>query len=101
MDITALSAVRPYPLANVKMTKAVGHATGNIIYWEAVENAKFYQVYRRTADESGWTLIKNTGSLAYKDTEAKSGVKCYYTVVARNGDDRSSMDIPAVSATRP
>jgi fibronectin type 3 domain-containing protein len=101
MDITALSAVRPYPLASVKMTKAVGHATGNIIYWEAVENAKLYQVYRRAADESGWTLIKNTGSLAYKDTEAQSGVKYYYKVVARNGDDHSSMEIPAVSATRP
>jgi fibronectin type 3 domain-containing protein len=101
LDINPVSATRLYPLDPVQMTKAIGHATGNIIYWEAVENAKIYQVYRRAADETTWTLIKNTGSLGYKDTGAESGVKYYYKVVARNGDIRSTMDIPAVSATRP
>lgn len=101
LDIKAVSAARLYPLDPVRMTKAIGHATGNIIYWEAVENAKIYQVYRRAADETTWTLIKNTGSLGYKDTGAESGVKYYYKVVARNGDLRSGMNISAVSAIRP
>lgn len=101
LDITALSAVRPYPLNSVKMISAKGHATGIIVSWEAVQDAQLYQIYRRASNESSWTLIKNTGSLAYKDETAVSGVKYYYKVVARNGSDMSSMDINAVSATRP
>lgn len=101
MSGASVALTRPYPLDNVQMDRAIGHATGNIIYWNAVENANLYQVYRRASTESDWTLIKNTGSLGYKDTTAESGVKYYYKVVARNGSLRSGMNIPAVSATRP
>jgi fibronectin type 3 domain-containing protein len=83
------------------MDKAVGHKTGNIVYWNAVANAKFYQVYRLRSGETTWTLLTNTGSLAYKDTTAEVGVKYYYKVVARNGDIKSGMNISSVSAIRP
>jgi fibronectin type 3 domain-containing protein len=102
---TSASATRPAPavtsLDKVVMESATGHSTGIIVRWAAVENAKLYQVYRRAADETSWTLLTNTGSLGYKDTTAEVGVKYYYKVVARNGDVKSSMDIAAVSAVRP
>ena len=43
-----------------------------------------------------WVLLKNTGSLAYKDETAAVGVKQYYKIVARNGDIKS--DISATSS---
>ena len=102
---TSAFAVRPAAavtsLDDVVMKSATGHTTGNIIYWNAVENAKLYQVYRRAADGTTWELLTNTGSLGYKDTSAEVGVKYYYKVVARNGDVKSSMNIAAVSAIRP
>ena len=103
LNIAAVSAVRTSvsSLAPVKMTEAISHATGNIIRWEGVFNAQLYQVYRRAASETTWTLLKNTGSLGYKDESATAGVKYYYKVVARRGSVKSTMDIPAVSATRP
>jgi fibronectin type 3 domain-containing protein len=104
MNIASVSAIRPAAvtkLDNVTMEKAVGHATGNIIYWNAVKNAKLYQVYRLRSGETSWTLLKNTGSLAYKDETAEVGVKYYYKVVARNGDIKSGMNITSVSAVRP
>ena len=104
MNIASVSAVRPSSITrldNVAMDRALGHRTGNIIYWNAVENAKLYQVYRRAADSNTWELLVNTGSLGYKDTSAEVGVKYYYKVVARNGDVKSGMDIAAVSAIRP
>lgn len=67
---------------NVTMTEAVGHVTGNIVRWEAVEGARLYQLFRRAANESTRTLVTNTGSTAYKDTTAQSGVRYYYKVVA-------------------
>jgi fibronectin type 3 domain-containing protein len=104
MNIASVSAVRPAnitKLEDVTMKSAAGHKTGIIVSWNAVENALLYQVYRRAADETSWTLITNTGSLAYKDTTAEVGVKYYYKVVARNGDIKSSLNIAAVSAIRP
>ena len=99
MNITSVSAVRP--LATVVMTGVQGHETGNIVRWESVFGAKLYQVYRMKSGESGWTLLANTGSLAYKDTTAEEGVRCYYKVRARNGSMMSSLDIPSLSAVRP
>jgi fibronectin type 3 domain-containing protein len=90
------AAVRPAAnLANVVINKAVGHTTGNILYWDAVDGAKLYQVYR--LDSGAWTLLKNTGSLAYKDETAPAGVKSYYKIVARNGEIKS--DIAATAST--
>lgn len=94
-------AVRPAAtLANVRINKTVGHSTGNILYWDAVEGAKLYQIYR--LDSGSWTLLKNTGSLAYKDETAPVGVKAYYKMVARNGDNKSDISATAsVGVVRP
>lgn len=101
LNIDPVTAVRPkVTLSNVTMDKAIGHNTGNLVYWNAVEGAVLYQVYRRQVDETSWTLLKNTGSTGYKDTLAPVGVRCYYKVVARNGDVKSGLDIAAVSAVR-
>ena len=102
LDIPAVSCTRPAPatLANVTMTGAIGHSTGNIIYWNAVSGARFYQVYRLESGQTSWTLLTNTGSTGYKDELAKVGVRSYYKVVARNGDVISSMNINSVSAVR-
>lgn len=95
------SAVRPgTTLACVKVYKTIGHASGNILYWNAVSGAKIYQVYRLNGNK--WELLKNTGSLAYKDTSAPAGVRCYYKIVARNGDAKSNIaTTSSVSAIRP
>ena len=66
--------------------------------WNKVSGAVLYQLYRRAADETSWTLIKNTGSLAYKDEAAPVGVASYYKIVARNGDVKS--DIKTTTSTR-
>ena len=98
------SATRPAvaitKLDNVTITNIVAHKTGNIIYWNAVNNAKIYQVYR--LENGSWVLLKNTGSTAYKDETAPVGVKCYYKIVARNGDIKSDIaTTTSASAIRP
>ena len=101
LNISSVSAVRPASsLPNVTMTEAVGHTTGNLVYWNPVSGANLYQLYRRAASETSWTLIKNTGSTGYKDEMAAVGVRYYYKVVARNGSVKSGLDIAAVSAVR-
>lgn len=87
-------------LDTVIIYKTVGHTTGNILYWNAVDNAKIYQVYRLNG--SSWELLKNTGSLAYKDETAPEGVKCYYKIVARHDEVKSDITATAsASVTRP
>ena len=101
---TSASATRPAvaitKLDNVTITSINAHKTGNIIYWNAVNNAKIYQVYR--LENGSWVLLKNTGSTAYKDETAPVGVKCYYKIVARNGDIKSDIaTTTSASAIRP
>ena len=88
-------------LDDVVMGEAQPHVTGNIIRWNAVENAVFYQVLRLNPGETTWMLITNTSGTAYKDETAEIGVKYYYKVRARNGSLMSSMNIQSVSAMRP
>ena len=91
------SAIRPdTKLGNVTIYKTIGHSTGNILYWNAVDGAKLYQVYRLNG--TTWELLKNTGSLGYKDETAPKGVACYYKIVARDGDIKS--DIKTTTSTR-
>ena len=93
-------AATPSGLSNVEIYKTVGHSTGNILYWNEVSGAKLYQVFRLNG--GSWQLLKNTGGLAYKDETAPVGVKCYYKIVARNGDLKSDIATTAsASATRP
>ena len=97
-NATSVFAVRP--LANVTITKTTGHETGNILNWDAVAGANLYQVYR--LENGKWTLLKNTGSLAYKDETAPVGVKTYYKVVARCGNAMSTISTTtSVGVTRP
>jgi fibronectin type 3 domain-containing protein len=87
-------------LSNVTIYKTVGHSSGNILYWNQVDGAIIYQVYR--LENGKWVLLKNTGSFGYKDETAPVGVKCYYKIVARNGDIKSDIATTAsASATRP
>jgi fibronectin type 3 domain-containing protein len=103
LNIAAVSAVRPANptgLEPVKMEKAVGYTSGIVVYWNAVEHAEVYHVYRQTKGETEWKLIATTGSLAYLDADTESGVTYSYKVVARYGSLTSSEDISPVSATR-
>jgi hypothetical protein len=86
-------------LDNVTITKTIGHKTGNILYWDAVDNAKFYQVFRRTSGQP-FEFVTNTTSLAYKDTTAEPGVTYIYAVKAANGSLRSETYSNQVSVVR-
>ena len=88
------------PVGNVTLTSANQHTTGNIIRWASVQNAQFYQVYRRTLN-GNWTFLTNTSSTAYKDTTAARGVYYYYTVRARNGGDISPQYAAGYRLKRP
>ncbi|MBQ6935647.1 MAG: hypothetical protein IJN49_03775, partial [Clostridia bacterium] len=78
------------PEATVKAgSKGIG------VYWDAIENAETYTVYRKTYNASskswsGWVNIK-TGvtSTSYIDTTVKLGTKYQYTVRAVNGSVQS------------
>ena len=102
IDSTAATSVTRIgeTLPNVSVIFTVGHSTGNILYWEPVENAVQYQVYR--LENGKWFLIETTSFLGYKDETAEPGLNYCYKVVAKNGDIKSDITTTAfVSITRP
>ena len=103
LNIPGVGCIRPAPktLDNVTMISADGDSTGNLVKWNPVANARFYQVYRLESGQTTWTLLKNTSATEYKDEQARVGVRSYYKVVARNGDVKSGMNIASVGAVRP
>lgn len=52
------------------------------VSWDAVDGAVSYKVYRATAKNGEYTLMKTTTSLSYTNTSAASGTTYYYHVVA-------------------
>jgi fibronectin type 3 domain-containing protein len=88
------------PLGNVTISKATAHESGNILYWNEVDGARFYQVYRRTPG-TAFEWVANTSGLAYKDTTAQPGVSYIYAVKAYNNGVRSTDYSNQVTLSRP
>ena len=81
--------------ADAPETPVIALAEDLSVYWDRVENAESYIVYRRVynASTKKWSSWQNIGSqktTRYKDKTAKSGVTYKYTVRAVNGDYKSS-----------
>jgi hypothetical protein len=87
-------------LPNVTINKTVAHKTGNILYWDKVDGAKFYQIFRRTSGKS-FEWVANTSGLAYKDTTAEAGVSYIYAIKAYNNGVRSADYSNQRTVTRP
>lgn len=94
-----VTMMRPQ-LGKVKISSTIAHKTGNILYWDNVTGASFYQVFRRAPGEVN-TWIANVGGNGYKDTTAKPGVKYTYVMKAANGSYRSPVYSDSVVLTRP
>ena len=75
------------------MTKAANTATSTKIYWDKVEGATSYKVYKKIFANSiwsGWKCLNETTDTSYEDSTVKGGVKAKYTVIAFNDTTRSS-----------
>ena len=67
------------------------NAIGGIeIYWEPVLGAVKYNVYRRAAGQSNWTLVGTTTATAIVDKDVTSGVYYRYSVRAYNATGKYS-----------
>ena len=50
--------------------------------WEKIEGAKSYKVYRATAKNGKYTLMKTVTGTTYTNANAKAGTKYFYKVIA-------------------
>lgn len=79
-------------LAQPKVTLEMGHI-GIYVRWQQVEGAKYYRIFRKTAN-SGWQLIRTVDASRsyYADTGIKnnSGTTYYYAVRALSGSSLST-----------
>ena len=48
--------------------------------WDAVENGKYYRIYRSATETGGYTKIKTTSALSYTDKEPQPGEVWYYLI---------------------
>ena len=95
--------------ANVTLGNAKAVSGGIQVTWQKAANAAKYNVYRKDAVNTKWTVIATVAGTSYTDKSAKAGVKYSYTVrgVAADGKTLSpsynktgvSATIPAASAT--
>ncbi len=81
--------------------KSATYDSGGIqITWDAVKNAPYYGIWRKT-NGGAWQRIGKTTSTTYKDTSAKSGNSYIYTVRVqdKNGKVLSWFDTTGISPT--
>lgn len=78
-------------LSEPVVTAAKNTTKGIKVYWNKVNGAEKYRVYRKV-NGSNWSKIKDVKatSLAYTDTKAEAGAKYNYTVRALSGKSISS-----------
>ena len=60
------------------------------VSWKKVANAGKYQVYRATAKNGTYKLVKTTTATSWKNTGLTTGKTYYYKVRAMNGDTRGA-----------
>ena len=103
---TGVSATAPKNTApaNVTLGSAKAVNGGIQVTWQKAANAAKYNVYRKDAVNTKWTVIATVAGTSYTDKSAKVGVKYSYTVrgVAADGKTLSpGFDRTGVSATMP
>ena len=109
---TGVSATMPKPVtapANVTLTGAKAVSGGIQVTWQAASGAAKYNVYRKDAVNTTWTVIATVTGTSYTDKSGTAGTKYSYTVrgVAADGKTLSpgynktgvSATMPAASAT--
>ena len=67
-----------------RITNTSNVDNGVNLKWNAVKNATYYRVYRKTTGSS-WLFLDNVVGLAYTDKTAENGVEYTYTVRACKG----------------
>lgn len=93
------------PIATVNVLTVSHYADSDLadrieIFWEAVENAESYDLYRRTED-SDWvylTTVQNGEEFAYVDTDIETDVTYYYSVKGIASDRDSLFDTVGTEA---
>ena len=69
----------------VVVKKPASTDDGILLYWDKVDGALFYRVYKKTSNAETWTLIgDNVRSTRFVDSDVVSGEKYIYTVSACN-----------------
>ena len=97
----AVSLTLAIPLMPPSEVGVAVTASGPRVYWDRVENATGYRVYRRAAGESGYQPLGEARAEAniFIDKSAREGVTYYYviTTLSANGEE-SAQSSPATSS---
>ena len=85
-------------LSQPVLVSAANTADGVLVTWKRVSGADRYTLYRKAEGETKWTSLSTvSGKVSQLDKKATSGKKYTYTVIARNGDHKSSYSSAGVS----
>ena len=76
-EITATSGI-----AQPKLKTSIDASGKPEIFWQAVEGATVYEIYRSTKSSKGYTLLTTVEATGYTDTSVAAGKTYYYKVVA-------------------
>ena len=101
---TGVSAMIPTAPAKVVLVSAKAVSGGIQVTWQKADNAAKYNVYRKDAVNTKWTVIATVTGTSYTDKSAKAGVTYSYTVRGVGSDGKTlspGFDRTGVSATMP
>ena len=93
------------PPSKVTLTGAVVGENGITVSWRRAANAARYNVYRKAAGETDWTIIATVADTSYTDADVEMGVLYTYTVrgIASDGEtlSPSTTDVTVLMTDRP
>ncbi len=82
-----------HTLAMPKVTEVNSYGDGLRVVWTASEGAESYKLFRKTANETAWTVVSDSLTAnEYIDNFISKGTEYYYTVSASNSYGATSFD---------
>jgi len=94
------AAVKKPSKVKIKTVKSINSDTIRVV-WKKAKNAEKYQVYRATAKDGTYKLVKTTKATSFKNTGLKDETTYYYKVRAVNGNKKSSFSAALFAKTKP
>jgi fibronectin type 3 domain-containing protein len=83
------------------LATATNLVNGVQVKWNAVTSATKYNVYRRTAGSSVWTLLGTTTGTSFNDKNVVNGTYYVYSIRAINGTGYSAFDTTKTDTIQP
>jgi pectin methylesterase-like acyl-CoA thioesterase/pectate lyase len=94
LESNSIEVLEPLADPTVKIESGDGVLT---LTWNAIDNATIYEIYRKSSEETKYTLIDQVSDYVYVDRNVVNETPYYYYIVAKSATNSANGSVPILS----